>query len=308
MRLKLYVELASRIKDERILDLFRFPVDATMAAGARWWSTWWSQGRTRRNQSNDREAIFSKIAQAGFNELTLSCKTGPTKPSRRAEFTDAWIYTQPSPRSVLWAPVPEMELKSIPEDRKRFNFARAAQAVQGRTVTTASGRPRFIEDKKAPVTEVQYLLGVEAPERVIEHHDVQRTCVELIRSAIPPALEGCDLFGYACAGANCRCMGMVVGVGMRGGLNDELGEKFENIYPILIGPKTSCEGLAAALGSGEKWPLFSGDQSPTYILSIPPQLSVPPFPRKAEVFPPCASDPAVRRWLVLGSSDGEWKM
>lgn len=93
-------------------------------------------------------------------------------------------------------------------------------------------------------------------------------------------------------------MGMTVGVGSRGGNVDDLGEKFENIYPILIGPKASCEGLAKALGNVEKWPLFASAESPTYVLSVPPELVVPPFPRKSDVLAPAASDPAVRRWLV----------
>ena len=49
---------------------------------------------------------------------------------------------------------------------------------------------------------------------------------------------------------------------------DQLGEKFENIYPILIGPRASCEGLASTLrGLGTIVPL--SDDAKIAILSIP---------------------------------------
>lgn len=308
MKFTLYVELATRIENERILDLFRFPVDATLAPGSRWWSEWWSQGRTRKNQAVNREALLSKLAEAGFNELTLTAKTGPTRPARHPEVTDAWSYTELSPMNILWAPVPEGEIAKISEDRKRFNFAMHGRATPGRHVEYGSGKPEFVADQKPYPTEVQYMVGVEVPDMVGGVLEVQRLCVELIRSATPPALRDLDIFGYACEGGKCRSFGMLGAVGARGGSRDELGEKFENIYPILIGPKASCEGLADTLGEVEKWPLFPDHESPTYILSVPPELTVPPDPRKPDVFPSCASNPAVRRWLVLGNSDKEWHM
>jgi hypothetical protein len=68
---------------------------------------------------------------------------------------------------------------------------------------------------------------------------------------------------------------------------DELGERFENIYPILIGPVASCEGLAAALGDRCSLIRFS-EQAPSAIVSIPPD--------KVEEI---RQDPAVKEWVVI---------
>lgn len=284
MKFKLYIELASRVEDERVLNLFRFPADGAFVTGARWSAKWWSHGRTKRMQSKGRESILSRLGRDGFNELDITCKTGPSKPARRPQFIDAWVYTELSPGNVLWAPVPEEKLKSIADDRKRRNFA---------VHTDLS------EFAKPYPTEVQYMLDIEtsgdAPGGLAE---MQKLSLDLIRLAFPPELKDCDVFGYGCVEGKCRLFGMIRGACARGANLDELGEKFENIYPILIGPKASCEGLAKALGTAEKWPLFEGEESPTHILSIPSDRAVAPFPRKATVLAPSACDPAVRRWLA----------
>lgn len=284
MKFKLYVELASRVEDERVLNLFRFPADGVFVTGARWSAKCWSHGRTKRIQSKDRESILSRLGRDGFNELDITCKTGPSKPARRPQFSDAWIYTELSPGNVLWAPVPEEKLKSITDDRKRRNFA-------VHTNLSEFARPY--------PTEVQYMLEVETPGDVAGGLvEMQKLSLELVRSAVPRGLEDCGVFGYGCVEGKCRLFGMIRGACARGANLDELGEKFENIYPILIGPKASCEGLAKALGTAEKWPLFEGEESPTYILSIPSDQAVAPFPRKPDVLAPSALDPLVRRWLA----------
>ena len=247
----------------------------------------------------DRERILARLARDGFNELDLTCKTGPTKPARKPEFTECWITTELSPLSILWAPVPEEKMGSIPEDRKRRNFGMHAQALSGQAVsgTHPDAPPPSTYQKPYP-TVVGYMLETEAAADAADGPDLQRMSVDLLRHAVPPSLKDCDIFGYGCAGGGCRNMGMLVDAGSRGGNVDELGEKFENVYPILIGPRASCEGLAEALGGVEKWPLFEGPDNPTYILSIPPERAVPPFPRRSDVLAPSAADPAVRRWLV----------
>lgn len=285
MKFKLYLELGTRVEDERVLNLFRFPVDTSFAPGAHWSSVWWSHGRTRKMHSKVREDILSRLARDGFNELTLKCKTGPTGPGSRQRFIDAWFpYVGLSPMNILWAPVPHDKLKTNSEDRKRRNFAMQAQALPGGYT------------KPFP-TVVEYMLEAETPGDVSDC-ELQKISADLIRSAVPPGMKDCEVFGYGCIDGKCRCLGMTRGVGARGGKVDELGEKFENIYPILIGPRASCEGLAEALGSVEKWPLFPADANSTYIMNVPEKLVVPPFPRKPDVLAPCAANREVRRWLA----------
>lgn len=251
-------------------------------------------------QSNDRESIVARLGRDGFNELDLTCKTGPAEPSKKPQFTDAWLtIVLFSAVNILWAPVPEEKLKNASEERKRFNFAmRSRGPVQPTGCITPAASAKMMERNKPDPTEIDIMLGVEIPEKMMDEMDLQKTCVTLIRSAVPLELKDCDVFGYGCVEGKCRNMSMIHSVGSRGANIDELGEKFENIYPILIGPKASCEGLAASLGSVETWPLFSREVSPTWIMSIPSEFVVAPFPRKADALAPSAADPGVRRWIV----------
>lgn len=292
MKFKLYIALASRVEDEGILNLFRFPVNETLVPGARWWAKWWSGG-TRQMQSKDRESIFTRVAHNGFNEVNFTCKTGPAKPARTPQIAAASLYAKLSPHNILWAPVPEQTMKSIQEDRRRKNFARLSRGpLPGRYQTSPPVR------EKPCITEMDCTLAVETNAQIVDHRDLQLISVELIRKAIPQRLRDCAVFGYGCIGGECRNMGMAVSVGSRGGNVDDLGEKFENIYPILIGPTASCNGLADALGNVATLPLFAGSDSPASILSIPSERTVPSFPRKPEVLAPSAANPNVRRWLV----------
>lgn len=224
MRFKLYIELASRVEDERVLNLFRFTADRAFVAGARWSAKWWSHGQTKRMQSRDRERILSRLGCDGFNDLDITCKTGPSKPARSPQFSDAWIYTELSPGNVLWAPIPEQKLRTMADDRKSRNFA-------AHTDLGELARPY--------PTEVQYILDVETPDAACGLVEMQRVSVDLIRSAVPRELEDCGVFGYGCVEGKCRLFGMTRGASARGANVDELGEKFENVYPILIGPTTS---------------------------------------------------------------------
>lgn len=297
MRFKLYVELASRVENERILDLFRFPTDAVLPSEVTWSAKWWANGHTTRMRSKDREKILLRLTDEGFNEIDLRYTTKAERPGKdlRPVGGGTLLPVELSPKNILWAPVSE-EAPSPPttpqrmrDDRQRQNFAMHARAV---SATWIDGQ---LVEKPWP-TEVGHWVDVETSTEIADHMELQRLCVDLIRSASPPGLRECDVFGYGCIGGECRSAGMLTGAS-RGTL-DDLGDKFENIYPILIGPKTPCEGLAEALGGIEKWPLFEEHDSPTCILSIPPELAVVAGPRPPHRLAHSATDPAVRRWLV----------
>jgi hypothetical protein len=84
---------------------------------------------------------------------------------------------------------------------------------------------------------------------------------------MPEKLSVQEVFGYGCVHGNCRRMSMVMSLGFPE--IDQLGSKFENIYPILVGSRSSCEGLAALLRGFATLVPFS-DHAKSAILSIPP--------------------------------------
>ena len=73
---------------------------------------------------------------------------------------------------------------------------------------------------------------------------------------------------------------------------DQLGEKFDNIYPLLIGPVASCEGMAAAIG--EECSLVQiAEHSSIAMLTIP-----------AEKVDEIRLNPAVKDWVVIRDVSG----
>ena len=286
MRFRLYLELGTRAEDEKILELLRFPMESTFGFGLAWSAVWWAHGETKRTRSKDREQILSRISLSGLNELDLKGKSNANQlKGAHPHFTDVWSHLTLSPMNILWAPVPEHELANRPEERRRRNLA-AHEGI------------RAGQYSKPYPSIVEYMLGIETGTNVIDGIDVQGMCVDLIRAGISEGLADCDVFGYGCLDASCRSMRMTHNVAGRGGNIDMLGEKFENIYPLLIGPKASCEALAVALGSLQPVSLASLNESSSYIMRVPPEKAIGHGPRSSDVLAPVAANPTVRRWLV----------
>ena len=108
-----------------------------------------------------------------------------------------------------------------------------------------------------------------------------------------PRLDPLQVFGHGGPGSvdagpeNFFHGPMLRGVRSVGPWTDRLGEKFENIYPIMIGSVASCEGLAAVLGDRCSLIRISG-QAPSAIVSIPPE--------KVEEI---RQSPTVKEWVVI---------
>jgi hypothetical protein len=254
MEFDFYLELASRAEDSRMLDLLRFPSAAALQGGGQWAARWWAHGKTKRMHSGDREKIFKELGVAGFNELELKWRAVEPAPIETLKIVRAQLDFFPSPMNELWAPVPLHQLKSHAEDLSRRNF-RNVESV-------------FKREYKLPHPSVlECYLRLAATGSKLSDVELQEASIAWIRSVMPPGLAVQEIFGYGCVHGSCRRMSMVMSVGFPE--IDELGVKFENIYPILIGPRESCEGLAVALrGLGTVVP-FSNDGK-IAILSIPP--------------------------------------
>jgi hypothetical protein len=82
------------------------------------------------------------------------------------------------------------------------------------------------------------------------------------------ALASQQVVGYGCLGGLCRRMMVLHALGGVPAAVDQLGEKFEGLYPILIGPRDTCEGLVASLNGIAKLHIIS-KQSRTALVSIP---------------------------------------
>jgi hypothetical protein len=136
-------------------------------------------------------------------------------------------------------------------------------------------------------TLAEFWMSIELPLDAQGDAQLQAILLDLLQHAVPPELRPLAIFGYGSAHGNGRKMTMLTSLGGVGAWTDQLGEKFENIYPVLIGPTASCWGLASALPSSCSFATMPGDSS-TAIVSIAPHLV-------DEV----RQNPAAKEWVVI---------
>jgi hypothetical protein len=108
----------------------------------------------------------------------------------------------------------------------------------------------------------------------------------VVQSPLPAELEALNYFGYG-GEQHCRRMTMSMSMGGVAPWMDQLGKKFDNIYPLLIGPTASCEGTAAPIGK-ECSVVQISEQPSIAMVSIP-----------AEKVDEIRTNPAVKDWVVL---------
>jgi hypothetical protein len=257
MKFNLYVELCTRSVDTSLADLLLFPGEQMLPERVKWKANWWTGGRTRRAQVVRRESILKKLSPERFNELEIRFTGEPARPGARATIVEGWLYMSPSPFSALWAPVPNERLASPKEERSRKTFHAG---------DSAQWKQRF---QKPVPSDLECSLEVELHENPSDDDELQVAAVGVIQDAMPEPFSIQDAIGYGCLRGTCRRQSTVRNLGSIPEATDSLGEKFESIYPILIGSTRLCEELAASLeGLGTVKPL--GTNGTTSILSIPP--------------------------------------
>jgi hypothetical protein len=274
MNFKFYLEIATRAQDERLLNLLRIPESASVGAGT-WRARWWSHGKTTRMRSIDREQILRRVCQDGVNELDLKWQSEDANTNNVAiRLVDVWNYFAPERTSTLWAPLPTEKLSSRDDERKRVNFG--------------GGAPTLHEGYKlARPSTLECFWEFESERNTLDDVELQKNVIGWLKHALQEVCESLTCFGYGCLHGTCRKMGMLTSMGGVAAWIDQLGEKFENIYPILIGPVASCEGLAALLGDRGSL-IRIAENAPSAIVSIVPG-------RVDEI----RRDPGVREWVVI---------
>jgi len=226
-------------------------------------------------RSKKREPILERIAADCINELSLKWqKSTPDVINSGFEVVEGQIDFFPSPVSTLWAEVPKQELDSPLEDRERRNFE-AREAVRAKPYQLPY-----------PST-IECFLTIESHGKELTELQLQESAIDWICSALPERIFKEPIFGYGCVHGTCRRMSMLYSMGGVVEWTDRLGSKFENIYPILIGPRESCEGLASAL-PGHSSVIMIAPSAASAIVSIPP-----------ETVAATRDVPAVRDWVVL---------
>jgi hypothetical protein len=183
----------------------------------------------------------------------------------------AWLRFHPSPMSVLWATVPTDKLGARMEDKLRKNFLNVESVLQ-------------TPYKLAYPSTLECFFKLTSPGTELSDARLQEISVNWIRAVIAEPLAAQDIFGYGCVHGTCRRMLMVTSLGPPE--IDDLGPKFENIYPILFGSRASCEALSAVLAGSSELILIS-EKAPSAILSITPDGV-----RNA------SRDLAVRNWII----------
>lgn len=271
MKFKLYIELACRVQDFGLLDLLRFPADQLIENKGTWSARWWGNGKTKRMRSESRENVLKKLAMERCNEFELKWREAASE-MRNAQLAGVELRFDPSPTSQLWAAVPKHPLKSHSDELNRLSF-QGAESVQAGGYRLAY--PSVLES----------WLEV-ASDEGFDDNQLQEASIQIIRAAIPENLAAVEIFGYGCLHGSCRRMLMTHSMGGVASWMDQLGEKFENLYPILIGPRVSCQGLASAAGNRCSLIPISAT-APSAILNIDPSA-----------IKTLSENPEVRRWLI----------
>jgi hypothetical protein len=221
-----------------------------------------------------REKILEKVALDGTNELQIRCSAPSVIGGKTVQVVGGWFWFNPSPFSNLWARVPETKLNRRSDEQKRKTYL-------GTQKTKESGF-RLAYPSVLECCEIEFSV----PKSRATDGELQSHAIDIIRSTMPPSLMNRDLFGYGCLRGECRKQMMLHSLAPWPGAVDELGSKFESLYPILVGPRSTCEAVYDAIGNdAQKIELAEG--SATVILSIP-SCEVERF----------AKSPEVQRWLV----------
>jgi hypothetical protein len=271
------VELATRKQDKTVIDLLRFPEHEDVRDGE-WSARWWSHGKTKRMRSTDREKVIQRLASDGINELDIKWNSrAPDSQEHSFRLVSAWILLSPTWGSALWAPVSKDPLPLRADERQRRNFGKGHL-------------PDNSEYKLPEPSTLECFLTFEVAE-TLAGPQMQNRFVEWVRDSLPAELEALNYFGYG-GEQNCRRMSMVSSMGGVAPWTDRLGEKFENIYPLLIGPVASCAGIAGAIG--EECSLVPiAEQSSLAMVSIP-----------ADKVDEIRLNPAVKDWVVSRDLSG----
>jgi hypothetical protein len=271
MQIPFYVELATRKQDKTVIDLLRFPEHEDVRDGE-WSARWWSHGKTKRMRSIDREKVIQRLASDGINELDIKWNSRATDSQEHSfRLVSAWILLSPTWGSALWAPVSKDPLPLRADERQRKNFGKGHL-------------PDNSEYSLPEPSTLECFLTFEVDE-TLTGPQLPRQFVEWVRASLPAELEALNYFGYG-GEQRCRRMSMVSGMGGVAPWTDQLGEKFDNIYPLLIGPVASCEGMAAAIGEACSLVQIA-EHSSIAMVSIP-----------AEKVDEIRLNPAVKDWVV----------
>jgi hypothetical protein len=259
MRFILYLELGTRNIDASVSDVLLFPSERLIPDHAKWTAKWWGDGHTRTMRSDHREPILRRVYSERFNELELRFQAEESSREQpHAAIVRGWLQMYPSSFSAMWAQVASEKLTSPLEERRRKTFIAAESAVWKRRFRRPY--PSLLECSE---------LEIDLDSDVSDDDELQSIAVEIIQDAMPSALACQDIFGYGCLRGACRKQTMLNNLGDIPEAVDSLGDRFENIYPILIGSTGLCEELASRLdGFGKVVPF--GAESRTSILSIPP--------------------------------------
>lgn len=258
MKFILYMELGIR-NVELSSDLLLFPDENRLPDNQEWTAKWWGQGRTRILRSRNRGPILYRLCSERFNELELRFQTkGSLRQGPDAKIVRGWLQMYPSPSSILWATVSGEKLTTPIEERRRKQFV---------TAEDPKWRGRF----RRPYPSVLECseLEIEVCTDVSGDEDLQSIAVGLIADAMPSSLTSQDIFGYGCLRGSCRKQMMLANLGDVPEAVDLLGDKFEDIYPILIGRTALCKELASRLDGLGKVVQLGADKFNS-ILSITP--------------------------------------
>jgi hypothetical protein len=258
------------------MDLLRFPIDSAFCTEPKWAARWWSHGRTKRMRSISRGKLLTAIAEDGFNELEITCKADVSIQGSDIRLYEALFNLYPSRTCELWTPVPSVELKNHADELQRMNF--------GSGIDLAEEYRRKYKEPYPSIADYDLRIDVNSE---LDDLTLQRRFVEFLRDNMPGSLIDQEIFGYGCVHGDCRIQSMTSSMGGVAAWTDQLGTKFENIYPILIGPKRACEGLAHTIGKDGSL-IEIAEKAPSAMLSIRPD--------KVEEI---RYNPAVRDWVII---------
>jgi hypothetical protein len=249
------LELATRAQArEEVLQLLRFPPESWFRQG-NWRATAWKNGRYFSKRAKTREAILRHIGPT-LNELRLwFLSENSDLETLRIESAVFWL--SPAPTSQIWSPV-EISDDLGPKKRREARTFRNKRSL--------IGNPEYLRPYPSVLECSELLIEIFPTTNEYLDEVAGRLVAELLRGE----LSSQELVGYGCVGGQCRRMMMLDALGGVPAAVDQLGDKFEELYPILIGPRDTCEGLVASLNGIAKLHRVS-EESRSAVVTIPPE-------------------------------------
>jgi hypothetical protein len=203
-----------------------------------------AQGTISRSTFSDIEDLSAKMANRRFNELEVLPDPLPRKlGGGDARITALNGVFYPSPTGALWLATKDWQIDADRSSRNKYMTAKTKEDVL----------KFFKATTKPSVFEIALRISTKSSQGII-----LEACAGCLARMLPESLGKLGLFGCCDVGGSELGVALDTGAGATHRIKmmarikpptyAKLGDKFENLHPLMFGSKRICEGISKALG------------------------------------------------------------